>query len=58
MNLKKTGKRILLLTLVVLVAMNFLHSYLPYTMRLFVGSFGFGSGFVLITIGKNDKYKW
>lgn len=54
MNLRKAGKRILLLTLLVVIALNFLPVY--FTVRLFLGSFGFGTGFVLMAIGSNRKY--
>lgn len=54
MNLKKMGKWILLITLLVIILLNFLP--IDYTYRLFVGSFGFGSGLVLISIGSNKKY--
>lgn len=54
MNLKKTGRMILLITLLVIIALNFIPVH--YTVRLFLGSFGFGSGLVLISIGNNKKY--
>lgn len=54
MDLKKAGKRVLLLTLIVVVALNFIP--MNYTYRLFIGSFGFGSGLVLMSIGGNKKY--
>ena len=55
MNLKQAGKRVLLLTLLIVILLNFLP--INYTIRLFIGSFGFGSGFVLMIVGKNDKYQ-
>ena len=55
MNLKKAGKKVLLLTLILVILLNFLP--LDYTIRLFLASFGFGSGFVLMLIGKNEKYQ-
>jgi hypothetical protein len=54
-NLRKYGKLVMLITLIVIILLNFLPVH--YTLRLFVGSFGFGSGFVLWMIGKNDKYQ-
>lgn len=54
MNLKKIGKWTLLITLIVVIALNLVPIH--YTVRLFLGSFGFGSGFVLISIGNNKKY--
>ena len=56
MSLKKLGKRVLLITLISVILLNFLPFH--YTLRLFVGSFGFGAGFVLLIIGKNEKYQW
>lgn len=56
MNLKKIGKRILLITLLLVILLNFLP--LNYTIRLFVGSFGFGTGIVLLLIGRSEKYTW
>jgi len=54
MNLKKTGKRVLLITLLLIIALNFLPVH--YTVRFFLASFGFGSGLVLISIGNSKKY--
>lgn len=54
MDLKKIGKRVLLVTLLVVILLNFVP--VPYTARLFLGSFGFGSGLVLISIGRKNKY--
>jgi uncharacterized integral membrane protein len=54
MDLKKYGKRILLITLLVVIALNFLPVH--YTFRFFIASFGFGAGLVLIAIGNNKKY--
>lgn len=54
MNLKKTGQIILLITLIVIIILNVLPVH--YTVRLFLGSFGFGSGLVLISIGRSNKY--
>lgn len=54
MNLKKTGRRVLLITLLVIILLNFLPVH--YTVRFFLGSFGFGSGLVLIGIGNSKKY--
>jgi len=54
MNLKKTGRRVLLITLFVIILLNFLPVH--YTVRFFLGSFGFGSGLVLIGIGNSKKY--
>jgi len=56
MNLKKAGQRILLITLVLIVLLNFLP--IDYRVRLFLGAFGFGSGLVLVSIGGKDKYKF
>ena len=42
MDLKKTGIRILLLTLLIVVALNFLP--INFQIRLFLSSFGFGTG--------------
>lgn len=55
-HLSKYGKIIMLSTLILVILLNFLPIH--YTLRLFVGSFGFGSGFVLWMIGKNDKYQF
>lgn len=55
-NLSKYGKLIMLSTLILVILLNFMPVH--YTLRLFVGSFGFGSGFVLWMIGKNDKYQF
>ncbi len=54
MDLRRLGKHVLLLTLILVILLNFL----PVNMqvRLFLGSFGFGSGFVLLSIGKSKKY--
>lgn len=54
MNLKRTGKYVLLITLVVIILLNFLPVH--YTVRLFLGSFGFGSGLVLLAVGNSKKY--
>lgn len=54
MNLKKAAKWVLLITLITVIALNFLPVH--YTVRLFLGSFGFGSGFVLLAIGNSKKY--
>lgn len=54
MNLKKTAKLILLVTLLLIIALNFLPVH--YTVRLFFGSFGFGSGLVLLVISNSKKY--
>lgn len=54
MNLKKTGIRILLLTLLIVVALNFVP--INFQIRLFLSSFGFGTGIVLVVIGNSKKY--
>lgn len=55
MDLKKYGGLTLLITLLLIVVLNFLPVH--YTLRLFVGSFGFGSGIVLLLISKSKKFK-
>lgn len=54
MDLKKIGKRILLLTFIAIIILNFIPINVQF--RLFIGSFGFGSGLVLITVGNSKKY--
>lgn len=54
MNLKKYARIILLMTLIIVIALNFLPVH--YTVRLFISSFGFGSGFVLLIINNSKKY--
>ena len=54
MNLKKIGRNVLLITLALVIILNFLPIH--YTVRLFLGSFGFGSGLVMIGIGNSKKY--
>lgn len=54
MDLKKIGRYVLLITLIVIIALNFVPVH--YTVRLFLGSFGFGSGLVLMGIGRKNKY--
>ena len=54
MDLKKAGKIILLITLVLVIALNFIP--VNFQVRLFFGSFGFGSGIALIAIGSSKKF--
>lgn len=54
MDLKKMGKIILLTSFIIVVALNFIP--INFQIRLFLGSFGFGSGLVLIAIGNSKKY--
>ncbi len=54
MDLKNLGKRVIFITLILVVLFNFI----PVNMqvRLFIGSFGFGSGIVLLAISNSKKY--
>lgn len=55
MNLKKIGRMILLTSLTVAFLLNFVP--VNFQVRLFIGSFGIGSGIVLMVIGSSNKYE-
>ncbi len=55
MNVKKYGQKLLVITLILVIILNFLP--VDYRLRLVIGSFGFVGGFILIIIGNSKKYK-